>query len=119
MTNADKYLKDGVNVIDFACNFANYLHNHQGELLSHNKKAPREQLYEFLASEVKPTLTEDEKVILRNAHSPNGTVLYYIGRDKKGTSTRLLYVRTKYDLFQYDWGYFENLFQFIKPRRRI
>ena len=60
MTNADKYLKDGVDVGEFA-----------NEILeAYMKGSNNESVFvtttRFLKSEVKPTLTEDEKVILRN-----------------------------------------------------
>ena len=117
MTNADKYLKDGVDVIDFTCKFANYLHNHQGELLSHNKKAPREQLYEFLASKVKPTLSEEEKVILRNLPKK----YEFIGRNNHSILQLSKISKIKEDCYcdeEID-ELFNHLFQFIQPRRRI
>lgn len=118
MTNADKYLKDGVDIIDFTCEFANYLYNHQGELLSKNKKAPREQLHVFLTSETKPTISEDEKVILSKIDRRNF--------DRIGRYDDCLYLKggTCYgfedgkDKGVFNYLYHE-LFQFIKERRRI
>lgn len=115
MTNRDKYLKDGVDIIDFTREFGNYLNNHRGELLNKNKKEPREQLHAFLVSEVKPTLTEDEKVILRNIEFKD---YIFIGRKESGD----LYVNNQEnDSFNGMWFimFKKNLFQFIQPRRRI
>ena len=112
MTNGDKYLKDGVDVEEFVSKFEEYYdtkaENYIGTKIDFLKA--------FLREAVKPSLSEDEKVILRNAHSPNGTIAYYVGRDK---DTKNLFMRTKYDIYQYDWGCFDTLFQFIQPRRRI
>lgn len=61
MTNADKYLKDGVSVEEFFKfwnNFIDYIHENCIDFNIDNFKT-------FLCKQVKPTLTEDEKVILR------------------------------------------------------
>lgn len=118
MTKREKYFKDDITpneAYDLLFEFVGYI-----SLLKVDSQDERIKTYdkvmEFLNQPLKPTLTEDEKVILRNAHSPNGTIAYYVGRDK---DTKNLFMRTKYDLYQYDWGCFDTLFQFIKPRRRI
>ena len=68
-------------------------------------------LKNFLETECKtsaPTLTEDERVILRNI-----MFLTKIGKDRTS-----IYVATKENSI-YRLGVFNHLFQFIKERRRI
>ena len=69
-----------------------------------------EMAWNFLSQPVKLTLTEDEKVILRNI-CLTGT--FYIER-KHGT----LKIHNKLDEIV-DFYMYDNLFQFIKERRRI
>lgn len=113
MTNKDKYLKDGVDVEEFICGLRDYLDSHNDNYDTSNL------INNYLNKTVKPTLTEDEKVILRNLQQE---IYKYIGRDDRG----YLYIakRNKNDfsgrgmnLAVYD--VFGHLFQFIKPRRRI
>ena len=68
-------------------------------------------LKNFLETECKtsaPTLTEDERVILRN-------IMFFTKIGKDRTS---IYVATKENSI-YRLGVFNHLFQFIKERRRI
>lgn len=113
MTNADKYLRDGVEPIDIDNAYTKYLKK-CGEKNVSNK------LGLFLLEKVKPTLTEDERVILRNIKDHPK----YIARQKG-------YGLMAYDEAKRDgktgWSYdngsvlssFNHLFQFIKERRRI
>lgn len=78
MTNAEKYLKDGVDVKEFKTQLRRYLSSK-----GFNDLSTGDYCFEiccFLKVEAKPTLTEDEKVILR--HRP--VDFEYIGRDSLG-----------------------------------
>ena len=71
MTNADKYLKEGVTATIFVNAFENSI----------SKKGyyfENADLLKFLGEPIKPTLTEDERVILRNIDTNTYEV---IGRD--------------------------------------
>lgn len=70
-TNANKYLKDDVNYKDLFIDFDNFLGKHLYNSI--------EQAFEdFMESEAKPILTEDEKVILMNIRE----VYSIIGKDE-------------------------------------
>ena len=108
MTNKDKYLKDGVDVCDLIRKIANYKPKLE---TSDNVYAI---IQEFFASEVKPTLTEDEKVILRNIKEPYKWI--------RRTSSGELQIGSE-ELERSQWiitlSCYPHLFQFIQPRRRI
>lgn len=97
MTNAEKYLKDGVDVWKLANEIKKYSEN-TIQLMPFN-------IEEFFKQQVKPTLTKDERVILRNLHEE----YKHIRRNEMGN----LYIGVDY------FGMYDNLFQFIKERRRI
>lgn len=102
MTNAEKYLKENVNVDEFVSNFL------------HKCNCPREDLEMFLNDEVKPTLTEDEKVILRNINKFYTHIKRTnIGELRIASGTLGAEIYAQIDIFNKD------LFQFIQPRRRI
>jgi hypothetical protein len=107
MTNAQKYLKDGVDIREFVNEYADYY-------VEETVKGPvviRVNLKKFLEEQVQPTLTEDERVILRNIKNYN-----FIARDRGND----LYVSNKTGIHsEYIGGLFGSLFQFIKERRRI
>lgn len=112
MTNADKFLKDGVSVEEFVNKFHNFCAKQS------NNNASSIRLEQFLSKKAQPTLTEDERVILRNidtntfqeiARDVNG-ILIVQGQNDKGQT--LEFIKTSLNLFN-------NLFQFIKERRRI
>lgn len=105
MTNADKYLKDGVDVYELIRAMTEFYMSGY----SYN-----DNLTYFFNHKAKPTLTEDEKVILRHINTIN---IDRIGRHDCGDLILLskgggFYLMTTY--FNFD-----GLFQFIKPRRRI
>ena len=117
MTNREKYLKDEVNIQELWKNFDDYYYKNK------SKESDVEKAFRnFFEEEAKPTLTEDERVILRNIHSNENYKTYKrIGRTNYGS----LYL--SYDLnkataeeigeLESDFDYFEmynNLFQFIK-----
>lgn len=99
MTNAEKYLTVSTK------EFENAIINTQGDI---------EGLYsleKWLETEAKPTLTEDERVILRNIDKK----FLIIGRDED--SLYLAY--NNIAEYTYNFEFYNNLFQFIKERRRI
>lgn len=108
MTNADKYLKDGVDVEELATKIIEYG-------VFGDTATWKQAIIEFMNKQVKPTLTEDEKVILRNISKE----LKYIGR-RGDEKHNFLYICEKPRQPQdYYALMFEDIFQFIKPRRRI
>ena len=118
MTNADKYLKDAISGNDIF-NLSQAL----GEYLTIKCRAKNVFVSDIntffaLKLETTPTLTEDERVILRNIDENNYVAIgrkndelylrytgYYFHREIDDTTTFALC--------------FPNLFQFIKERRRI
>lgn len=112
MTNAEKYLKDGADVAEFANGFYNaYLDLYDEDNLTIC-------MLRWLAEENKPTLTEDERVILRNIDKDN-----YKGIGRKKGTLYLVSATPNYFGGENDkevfWYCFHELFQFIKERRRI
>ena len=107
MTNADKYMKDGVKLVDFIKDFKDYSHKENITAYS--------ILASFLTQPVKPTLTEDEKVILRNIDKKYKLILrqhnnIWIIEDNDGEKIYHGYCLNYYE---------SNLFKFIQERRRI
>lgn len=93
MTNAEKYLKDGVATEELI-----------GEM-EISLSVPYYEVAGFWNKQIKPTLTEDERVILRN-------IKLYVGRRMNGE----LFFTFENREEPYIKG---ELFQFIKERRRI
>lgn len=110
MTNAEKFLKDGVDIENFTNSLCGFVEN--WEL--------RNGIKNFLKKEAKPTLTEDERVILRNLRYEKGAYEYTkIGRtdlDSEGNCDLILIDSDDESVW---WGEYGHLFQFIKERRRI
>lgn len=94
MINADKYLKDGVDINKMIDDYRKT-----------GQKCPT--VWKWLKKEVKPTLLEDEKVILRNALKS--------GIDAIFRSDTGIYFHSNKTIS----GIFNHLFQFMNPRRRI
>jgi len=104
MTNAEKYLKDEVNILELWENFSDYYYKNK------DKESDVAKAFKFFFCEqATPTLTEDERVILRNID----TKFYKIGR----TDDNIIYF-----IFEeitgkeakYYANVFDNIFQFIK-----
>lgn len=102
MTNADKYLKDGVDVEEFIGEFNDFI-SKQTE-----SQSACVRLAQFLKYPAKPTLSEDEKVILRNINKDIYTI---IGFDIHGLYLRSDNPNTCKEYSFYDM--FNSLFQFI------
>jgi len=103
MTNADKYLKEGVDLVELARNLYHYFEEE-------GQNYPCD-IVNFFDKSLKSTLTEDEKVILRNIND----MYVIIRRDDGG---ELYFDRSDGYCFN-SVRIFNHLFQFIKPRRRI
>ena len=74
----------------------------------------------WLNEQVKPTLTEDERVILRNLRYEKGAYEYTkIGRTELDSEENCDLILIDSDNESVWWGEYGHLFQFIKERRRI
>lgn len=118
MTNAEKYLKDGVDLADLLERLDKDLNWFRYEEAL--KGASLDFIKFFNAEERKPTLTEDERVILKNLRYEKGAYEYTkIGRtdlDSEGNCDLILIDSDDESVW---WGEYGHLFQFIKERRRI
>ena len=118
MTNKDKFLKDGVSEYDFT----EFVFNN-GNIYCEAGKADecyikKLDLLHLLQQPVKPTLTEDERVILRNVQLRAFSSYRVIGKDNHN-QLYLADTSKAIDKF-YGFGqYFGHLFKSIKERRRI
>lgn len=112
MTNAELYIGDEDLIDQFIDEFNKFACKQDWDLEHHYLK---ERLVEFFKQERTPTLTEDERVILRNINKD----YKYIGR-KKFLGQGYMYVSQK-EIGDYFTPLIplEHLFQFIKERRRI
>ena len=109
MTNAEKYLKDHVIYMEFANDLAEYIIN-SGRIITDKHDIKIETL-NFLSEEVKPTLTDDERVILKNMIPQVKT----IGRDTDGELIIKICSDTIAEDFCYSGAFiYDHLFQFIK-----
>lgn len=106
MTNAEKFLKDGVDLEEFSKSIMTW---YFGNYAKANDYARIKNWAEHKIE----TLTEDERVILRNIDKK----YTHIGR-RDGTPSLELYIKSKND-FKHCWCFYNHLFQFIKERRRI
>ena len=106
MTNGEKYLKDEVEAKEI-------WHKYQEFLMNNDKTENACTFVEFMEEQSKPTLTEDERVILRNIDKTYthisrtyGDIWVGIGEETADSECKRVCV-------------FNHLFQFIKERRRI
>ena len=102
MTNAEKYLKEGTDIKEFSRNMFNYLVNRDEPL--------KIKIENYLQEDIKPTLTEDERVILRNIPKEYIKIRRNDWQEIEFVQEDCKY-RTCYLL--------SHLFKFIKARRRI
>lgn len=107
MTNGDKYLKDGVDSYKLYEEFDNFCLR---EMVRHDKGSFKA----FMGQSVKPTLTEDEKVILRSM-----PFLDKVIRDQSDDIWFYYQEAQKYGERGARVTMFNHLFKFIRPRRRI
>ena len=111
MTNAEKYLKEGVDIKEFSRNMFNYLVNRDEPL--------KIKIENYLQEDIKPTLTEDERVILRNIPKNHTRIRRSTYKDKI-CGKELAPLEIVNDGGKYYTLYIlSHLFQFIKERRRI
>lgn len=103
MTNAEKWLKDGVSEYDFT----EFVFNNGNIYCEAGKEdecyIEKLDLLHLLQQPVRPTLTEDERVILRSMNK-NASIWREKGK---------LWIHCEGNLFN------EDTFQFVKERRRI
>lgn len=102
MTNAEKFLKDGVDAIKPFLDKCREI----GAIDSGREF----RIDQMLREQVKPTLTEDERVILRNIHKHYTQI-----KREKGTNN--IFVQADSVVSESDWDFlvpFNHLFQFIK-----
>ena len=109
MTNAEKFLKDGVDIKELCNGFSKFV-NENGWTGQTDCT-----LIDYLKQPCKPTLTEDERVILRNLEpkmwntilrEDNGDIAFGYKLSKRYRSLGRC-------------EFYNHLFQFIKERRRI
>lgn len=106
MTNKDKFLRDGVSVEELADTIAEHYDTTDDSFCVSG------MIQEFFNAPAKPTLTEDERVILRNLPRE----WKYINR----IDGRICIKQELEDSTNLGINYlFPDLFQFIKERRRI
>ena len=109
MTNKDKFLRDGVSVEEFA---RDIFKNANISQLEYIPVIDENSLKRYLRKQNTPTLTEDERVILRNIDKEY---------DKIGRQDGEIMLRDNGDYLS-AWLHFRgynHLFQFIQERRRI
>lgn len=114
MTNAEKYIGDEDLIDTFIDDLSNYMFEklgwYEGDI--YNLKKTIEC---FFKSNIKPTLTEDERVILRNIKGKYTTLYrndsgYLILQENSANEIGECFV---------SFNEYNHLFQFIKERRRI
>ena len=102
MTNAEYYLKEGKLSEELIGKMEDFF------------DVTYMSVKDFWNNTCKPTLTEDERVILRNINKKYGLI--------KRDNNKNLYVQAVNVEDEEDWNFidpFNHLFQFIKERRRI
>lgn len=104
MTNQEKYGLTNEQVKRLSCEIDDFVMEQCAGSLSH-------LIEMFFREQVKPTLTEDEKVILRNVDEMYITIGRYEDGILEFNRSDGHYSNSCYPL--------NHLFQFIKPRRRI
>lgn len=107
MTNAEVYIGDEDLIYTFIDEFSEFACEQDCDFKYHYLK---ETLVRFFKKERKPTLTDDERVILRN--------LWHRFDIIKRLESGLLVVEYQ-GLTRADINIFDHLFKFIKERRRI
>lgn len=104
MTNKDKFLQKGVSVEEFAKEFEEFCVMMKEENIVMTYK---QEMEEFLNCKIQPTLTEDERVILKNIDTD------YYPTIKKINKT--LYIVDKEDMYkEIEYMFKDHIFQFIK-----
>ena len=113
MTNADKYFKEGANIGIFVTQLVKRISHFDSCKYYSGDMA--QEIALFLNEQLTPTLTEDERVILRNIK--NVGFNDKIGRWKEDGK---LYLKGTAEMKAFAINtMYAHLFQFIKERRRI
>lgn len=92
MTNAEKYLKDGVDIEKLADEILKF----NAETFERERTCFNDNLEKFFKQQAQPTLTEDERVILR-CHSSNAPSKYddWLIKRTKGSRKLRIFFREK------------------------
>ena len=106
LTNAEKYLKDNVSINELIKEIADYKPKLE---TSDNVYA---KMQEFFDQEATPTLTEDERVILKFIDGEYTHI-------QRADGLWLIHYEDEYTVHQVSFEMYSHLFQFIKERRRI
>jgi hypothetical protein len=108
MTNAQKYLKDGIDIEELSNDIESYIKFYGG---FDTKEFFEDESWCSQSKKARPVLTDDERAILRHLKD-----FYYIYRTTTGKleATNHEHTWCGYELYLDD-----DVFQFIKPRRRI
>jgi hypothetical protein len=111
MTNAEKYLKDEVNILELWENFSDYYYKNK------DKESDVAKAFKlFFWEQAKPTLTEDERVILQALKIMG---IERISRDKETDICLHYSSANRYGELGEKFAILNLYFQFIKERRRI
>lgn len=110
MTNAEKYLNKEASARELREKLANWIFSELG-YYEGTEDAIDTVIGDFFDTIEKPTLTEDERVILRNIDK----AYRYIHREYGNLRVSL----EDKGLESESFDMYDNLFQFIKERRRI
>ncbi|MBO7695793.1 MAG: hypothetical protein J6T10_24445 [Methanobrevibacter sp.] len=103
MINAEKYLKDSVAITEFVIAFRKWYYGEERIIRTADK-----DIENFLREKVQFTLTEDERVILRNMPKDYETIGKCVNGVLYVTTDRKIYLDKAFG------GFFNHLFQFIK-----
>ena len=121
MTNKDKFLKDGVSVDDFEDIYHDWLIKDM--VLEAEREIQLDKLdsvMRFLRTPCKPTLTEDERVILKNIDKKYKYIFKPVDNELYLCETKGMRYYDEDDReIAHDFLCYSHLFQFIKERRRI
>lgn len=112
MTNAEKYIGDEDLIDEFIEEFNEFACKQDWDLEYHELKV---RLVEFFKQPIKPTLTEDERVILRNIKGRLNTLF------RNSDGYLILQENSAKEIGEelVSFCEYNHLFQFIKERRRI
>jgi len=110
MTNAEKYLKDGISAEEFIEAYLNFSFS---RVWGKDENSFENITKKFFEQEVKPQLTEDERVILRNIDE------VYTEIDRTSNDYLEVSYKAEDNIRRFYGLPYKHLFQFIAERRTI
>lgn len=113
MTNAEKYLKDGVDVEEFVKDIFNPINKATNTTFEYTPYINSKELKKYLKKEIKPYLTEEERVILRNIDE------VYTEIDRTSNDYLEVSYKAEDNIRRFYGLPYKHLFQFIAERRTI